>query len=229
MDVPEQKRCCWKFHNCEFRKVASFIGFREDTGYEFRNIPLIDDNPLFSIDYNLCIHCLRCVIACRDIACREALSFVYREEEFIVGTSSSNLKDSKCKFCLACVDVCPTGALKEKDPRKKRSKIRLGIPSPILPPEEDELRPLSGPSLVEVPDKEGVYRLYDKEKNIIQITGSTNLKEALIEESENAALMLYFSYEEDEMFMMRERQLIQQYMEKHGDMPPNNREIDELF
>jgi len=42
-------------------------------------------------------------------------------------------------------------------------------------------------------------------------------------------MMLYFNHEEDEMYIMREMQLIQPHMEKHGDLSPNNREADELF
>ncbi len=229
MDVPEQKRCCWKFHVCEFRKIASFIGFRKDVGCVIKDTPVIDDNPLFSINYNLCIRCQRCVIACRDVAGREALLSVCSDGEFIVGARRPSLKDSGCKFCLACVDVCPTGTQKEKDPKKKESRPRLDLQKAIMPPEENELKPLTTPNAAEVPDKEGVYKLYNEERDIIQITGSANLKEALIEESENAAARCYFSYEEDEMFMMRERRIIQQYMEEHRDLPPNNREIDDLF
>jgi len=50
-----------------------------------------------------------------------------------------------------------------------------------------------------------------------------------MEEYENRGKALYFYYEEDPMYTSRERQLIQQYIKKHGGMPPGHDEFDDLF
>jgi len=115
-NVPVAERCCPKLGNCELEKVAEYVGIRPDTPrYVPKNLPIVKDEPLFARDYNLCISCTRCVRACRDLRGVEALGFIYQNEEAIVGTVASTLKDSACKFCGACVEVCPTGALTDKE------------------------------------------------------------------------------------------------------------------
>ncbi|MGA8830504.1 MAG: FAD-dependent oxidoreductase, partial [Desulfomonilaceae bacterium] len=56
--------------------------------------------------------CTRCVRACRDLRKVEALGFVVDEKGKVkVGSVAPTLKESGCKFCGACVEVCPTGAI----------------------------------------------------------------------------------------------------------------------
>ncbi len=115
LNVPVNERCCIKFGRCELQKVAEYIGIEEGiTRYVFRNLP-VEESPLFVRDHNLCIGCGRCVRACRDLRGVEALGMVRDGEEYIVGTVSVSLKESGCKFCGACVAVCPTGTLTDKD------------------------------------------------------------------------------------------------------------------
>ncbi|MBI4283323.1 MAG: FAD-dependent oxidoreductase [Chloroflexi bacterium] len=115
-NAPEKERCCSKFNNCEIRKVARYIGIPGDTPrYNFEALPLITDEPLFSFNYNLCIGCLRCVKACRELRGVKALGFVFDEKGRVrFGTMAPSLEESGCKFCGACVAVCPTGALLDK-------------------------------------------------------------------------------------------------------------------
>ncbi len=115
-DVPVDERCCPKFGRCELRKVAEYIGIKEDTPkYSPGGAPLVKEEPLFDRDYNLCIGCLRCVRVCRDIKGVEALGFVHNNGEVIVGTLGPSLKESGCRFCGACVEVCPAGGLLDKE------------------------------------------------------------------------------------------------------------------
>jgi len=39
----------------------------------------------------------------------------------------------------------------------------------------------------------------------------------------------YFTFEGDPMYTKRKSELIQQYLQKHGHLPPGNEEIDDLF
>jgi len=115
-NVPVAERCCQKFGNCELEKVAEYVGIRADTPrYVPKNLPIVTEEPLFTRDYNLCISCTRCVRACQDLRGVEALGFTYLNGEAVVGPVASTLKDSACKFCGACVEVCPTGALTDKE------------------------------------------------------------------------------------------------------------------
>jgi NADPH-dependent glutamate synthase beta subunit-like oxidoreductase/Pyruvate/2-oxoacid:ferredoxin oxidoreductase delta subunit len=125
-DVPVAERCCPKLGNCELEKVAEYIGIRQDTPrYVPANLPVVKDEPLFMRDYNLCAGCTRCVRACQDLRGVKALGFVYRDGEVFVGTVAPTLKESACKFCGACVEVCPTGALMDKEVMAGEREVSL--------------------------------------------------------------------------------------------------------
>ncbi|HEY42172.1 MAG TPA: FAD-dependent oxidoreductase [Dehalococcoidia bacterium] len=116
-NVPENERCCPLFGSCEFQRVAEYIGIKPETPrYIFEDLPVIEGEPLFKRDYNLCIGCTRCIRVCRDVLGVGALDFVFNEDgQVIVGTVAPTLKESACRFCTACVEVCPTGALLDKE------------------------------------------------------------------------------------------------------------------
>jgi NADPH-dependent glutamate synthase beta subunit-like oxidoreductase/ferredoxin len=115
-NVPQNERCCTRFGHCELQNVANYIGISPSTPkWSPGDVPIIDNHPLFIRDYNLCIGCTRCVRACRDLRGIEAIGFVYDDKGLAqVGTLGPTLGESACKFCTACVEVCPTGALVDK-------------------------------------------------------------------------------------------------------------------
>ena len=118
-NVPEDERCCPQFGHCELQNVANYVGISDATPkWVPTGLTVIKDDPLFERDYNLCIGCTRCVRACRDLRGIEALGFVYDKNGLTqVGTLDPSLDESGCKFCTACVEVCPTGALVDKGVR----------------------------------------------------------------------------------------------------------------
>ena len=114
-NVPKEERCCSEFHNCELRKVAEYVGIKEQTPrYRPAGLPVLDDEPLFARDFNLCIDCARCVRACNQVRGVEALGIVQHDDRLLVGSIAPTLSESGCKFCGACVEVCPTGCLTDK-------------------------------------------------------------------------------------------------------------------
>ena len=115
---PYQCLTCAKNLHCELQAVASYIGVEQvSLSAICREVPVDRDNPLFNRDYNLCILCGRCVRACQELRGIQAITFIQRSSQTIVGTAFNRpLADSGCKFCLACVEVCPTAALIDRVP-----------------------------------------------------------------------------------------------------------------
>ncbi|UCB44086.1 MAG: FAD-dependent oxidoreductase [Dehalococcoidales bacterium] len=116
-NVSENERCCPLFSSCEFQRVAEYIGIKPETSrYVFEGLSVVEDKPLFKRDYNLCIGCTRCIRVCRDVMGVGALDFIFDEDgQVVVGTVGPTLRESTCRFCTACVEVCPTGALLDKE------------------------------------------------------------------------------------------------------------------
>lgn len=126
LNVPQDERCCILLGRCELGKVADYVGISPETPkYTFEGLPVVKDEPLFLRDYNLCIGCTRCVRVCKEVRGVGALAFTFVDGRIVVGTIAPTLKDSGCKFCGACVEVCPTGALLDKDidPAKREESL----------------------------------------------------------------------------------------------------------
>jgi len=119
-NVAVNERCvtCPENGRCELQKVVDYLDIGDTPiPYEYRRLPINRDNPFFDLDYNLCIACGRCVSACRDLRGVKALDFIELNGYRVAGPVQGNHKDSGCKFCFACVEVCPTGALVDREAR----------------------------------------------------------------------------------------------------------------
>lgn len=115
-NVAVNERCCHKLGNCEIERIVEYVGLREDLGrFVYQALPKFTEEPLFTRDYNLCIGCTRCLRACRDLRGADALVTTEQNGRTFVRTKKVTLAESGCKFCTACVEVCPTGALSDKD------------------------------------------------------------------------------------------------------------------
>ncbi len=126
-NVPEAERCCPQLGRCELQSVAKYVGIAPETPrWVPTRLPVITNAPLFNRDDNLCIGCTRCVRVCRDVRGVDVLGFVYDASGQVrIGTRAPDLAASDCKFCTACVAVCPTGALTDKSVRPGREEEDL--------------------------------------------------------------------------------------------------------
>ena len=101
---------CPKDGECELQEAVQFVGL-EKVRYQhsFRNMPVFRE-PFFDRNYNLCIMCSRCVRICEEV---RGVGVLSNSPDFhrMHWIGPESLQDSDCKFCGACVDVCPTGAL----------------------------------------------------------------------------------------------------------------------
>jgi len=116
--VTDRCTICPKNERCELKDTVRLVelDLRTPLNYHRRDLPIHSDDPFYDRDYNLCIVCSRCVRVCDEVRFDTALTLTSRSGVALVGTShGTSLLESGCEFCGACVDVCPTGSLTERN------------------------------------------------------------------------------------------------------------------
>ena len=125
--VSVNDRCvtCPKNERCEFKDTVRYLGMELESPleYKYRQIPLEVSDPFYDRDLNLCITCGRCVRVCEEVRGDSALCFTDRSGRALIGTSfGDSLLQSGCEFCGACIDVCPVGALVEREHKWEKAR-----------------------------------------------------------------------------------------------------------
>lgn len=116
--VTDRCTICPKNERCELKDTVRSVelDLRTPLNYHRRDLPIHSDDPFYDRDYNLCIVCSRCVRVCDEVRFDTALTLTSRSGVALVGTAhGTSLLESGCEFCGACVDVCPTGSLTERN------------------------------------------------------------------------------------------------------------------
>ena len=113
---PSECTNCPKYGKCQLQTIIQYVG---DTGRKLRSNQIItakdESNPIVMHEMVRCILCGRCVRACADLRGVGALKFEKVKGRMQVVIDGESLKSANCRFCSACVEVCPTGSIREHE------------------------------------------------------------------------------------------------------------------
>jgi NADPH-dependent glutamate synthase beta subunit-like oxidoreductase/ferredoxin len=129
-DHPSECLECSQYLNCELQSVKQYLGISEELRIRRRikPIPIQTNNPLFVHDFTRCIRCGRCVRACNELRGIGVISFIHHGQETRIGTAfDRTLAEAGCRFCGACVEVCPTGAIRDHEELVKGKKRKSAL------------------------------------------------------------------------------------------------------
>ena len=108
---------CIRNTNCELQRLCQELGVREDAFKGEKTVPTFDEvSPGVVRNTSKCILCGRCVAACKKHQGLGVLGFMDRGFKTKVGpVFDKSFNDVNCMQCGQCINVCPVGALQEKE------------------------------------------------------------------------------------------------------------------
>ena len=123
---------CPKYGKCELQSMYQYMGVSpERWKKKSRSVPNDDSNPLISHLFTRCVRCGRCIRACQDLRGVKVLDYVVTKAGIHAGVpEGKTLKEAGCRFCGACIEVCPTGSIVDvvKIMKENRSKADNIVP-----------------------------------------------------------------------------------------------------
>ena len=112
---PSECTGCPKYGKCQLASISQYVG---DTGRSLRELKIRvnadESNPLMLHEMYRCILCGRCIRACSELREVSALKFEKVDGRMRVVVDGDSLATANCRFCGACVEVCPTGSIRDK-------------------------------------------------------------------------------------------------------------------
>ena len=114
---PDSCLVCDKGNRCQLRKLAAEMGIGLVTLQRIPQNDVIEEvNPFIERDLSKCIMCGKCIRVDQELVVEGAIDYMDRGTMAKPATlNDMPLEKSECTFCGACVAICPTGALMEKD------------------------------------------------------------------------------------------------------------------
>lgn len=110
---PSECTGCPKYGKCELQSMYQFMGVGpERWRSQPRTLANDDTNPLVQHLFTRCVRCGRCVRACQDLRGVKVLDYIKDQTGVHAGVpDGKSLKEAGCRFCGACIEVCPTGSI----------------------------------------------------------------------------------------------------------------------
>jgi len=113
---PSDCTSCDKYLNCELQALMQYMGVAHSRlrKIEKDNTHIAKSDSLIKREMQRCIQCGRCVRVCKELRGVGVLSVNKKNGETYVYTPDDKaLSETECRFCGACVSVCPTGAIQD--------------------------------------------------------------------------------------------------------------------
>ncbi|MBW1855535.1 MAG: (2Fe-2S)-binding protein [Deltaproteobacteria bacterium] len=111
-NCPANKRCA-------LQDMAKFlkVGLKpKQLPRHLKEIEIDETHPYLNYYPNRCVLCGKCVFVCKDKEEQPSLAFAKRGlDTVIVSYAEQDISSLPCKNCLACVEICPVGAIVLKD------------------------------------------------------------------------------------------------------------------
>ena len=104
---------CPKYGKCELQSMYQYLGVSpERWRKKSQAVPNNDSNPLIQHLFTRCVRCGRCVRACQDLRGVSVLDYIKTDQGVRAGVpEGKSLAEAGCRFCGACIEVCPTGSI----------------------------------------------------------------------------------------------------------------------
>lgn len=114
LNVPVNERCCTKLGRCAIEKLYDWLEFSAPLPPYVRDRRRVSRTAFLAYDWNLCVDCNRCVRVCSGTRQVGALGFVLDQGRARAGF----VDEAACRYCGACAEVCPTGAILDREPHE---------------------------------------------------------------------------------------------------------------
>jgi formate dehydrogenase major subunit len=86
--------------------------------------PIDSTHPFILRDANKCVNCGRCIRTCAEIQGAAVLGYIYRGFPTVVAPEfGQSLTETSCESCGKCINVCPVGALVERNLNYKMNPL----------------------------------------------------------------------------------------------------------
>ena len=115
---PQDCLNCVRNQRCDLQRLAERLGIRENRFALKDRVKYAKDTSTPSIvrDPAKCILCRRCVAVCQNVQGVGALYPINRGiETMVTPACGKDLADVACALCGQCIQVCPVGAIYERD------------------------------------------------------------------------------------------------------------------
>ena len=108
---------CVRNMRCELQALSNNLGI-DTNRFEsvLANKEIDNNNPSLVRNANRCIKCGRCIDVCKNVQSMHVLDNMGRGHDMEITPAFGRfLSDEFCTFCGQCANVCPVGAIIEKD------------------------------------------------------------------------------------------------------------------